>query len=343
MKIIDGHLIANQILLSAKSSVSSRQSAIAPCLAVLLIGSNPASRLYVSIKAKRAAEIGIKFQKFIFSEDVKENKIINQIKKLNLDPLVSAILVQLPLPKHLNTDKIISAIDPAKDADGIHPRHLQMLADGQIPPVLPATTAAVKAILELEKVHWQNKSIAIIGKSKIVGLPTYYYLSNIFYPERNKSANSDLSLLVKNFTDLDKIKNPSEGSPDIKKLTKLSKLSIRTKDSPNHLNTLNSLAPPINLYDHTTPNLAKKTSQADILIVAIGDPHFITSKYIKRGALIIDVGITKVGSKTWGDVDPKSAEQKNATLTPVPGGVGPITVACLLENTLKLYQQNKAN
>ena len=177
MQLLDGHKIADQILSNIQSYMSKVKC---PKLAVILVGNDPASTLYVSIKEQRAAEVGITFKKFAYPDDTNEQTIIKKINELNLDDSVSAILVQLPLPKHLNSNHIISAIDPSKDADGIHPSHLAMLKQGKTPTVLPATTTAINEIIKSIKINLTEKSVTIIGKSKIVGLPTYYYLKNLF-------------------------------------------------------------------------------------------------------------------------------------------------------------------
>ena len=161
MKLINGKTIANKILISMHPKPQTT-------LAVILVGQDPASRLYVSIKQKRAAQIGIGFKKYLLPEKSKQAEIIKLIKKLNNNKSITAILVQLPLPKHLNTDKIISTINPKKDADGLHPKS----------KVLPATTGAIIEALKSTKINLKNKSVVILGKSKIVGLPTYYYLKN---------------------------------------------------------------------------------------------------------------------------------------------------------------------
>ncbi|MFH1890646.1 MAG: bifunctional 5,10-methylenetetrahydrofolate dehydrogenase/5,10-methenyltetrahydrofolate cyclohydrolase [Candidatus Kuenenbacteria bacterium] len=286
MKLINGKKISNKILKKLKFRVSKFPNPQIPKLAVILVGKNPASRLYVKIKQKRAKEIGIGFKKYLLPENIKQKKITELIQQLNDDKKITAILVQLPLPKHLDTNKIISAINPQKDADGIHPQHLKMLQQGKTPPVLPATTGAIIQAIKSTHVSLKNKSVAIIGKSKIVGLPTYYYLRN------------------------------------------------RVRQ--------------INIYDSATKDLAAKTATADILIAAIGSPKFITAKYIKPGAIVIDVGINKiypvksskagimqfngVNGQTVGDIDAKSIKNKAKYLTPVPGGIGPITVSILLKN-----------
>lgn len=290
MKIIDGRKIAKQILSNVKNQLLTAKQ---PTLAVILVGNDPASHLYVSIKEQRAREVGINFEKHLLPTNSAEDKIIDLIHQLNNNKTITAILVQLPLPKHLNSDKIISQINPNKDADGIHPLHLKMLKQAKTPPVLPATTQAVFESLKYTRTNLKNKSIAIIGKSKIVGLPTYYYFKNKF----NKTKTTILS----NYAIAKKFRKPQ-----------------------------------INIYDSHTKNLSQKTNQADILIVAIGQPHFITDEYVKSKAIVIDVGINKLNGQTVGDVDPISIKNKAQYLTPVPGGIGPITVACLLKNTLKL-------
>jgi methylenetetrahydrofolate dehydrogenase (NADP+) / methenyltetrahydrofolate cyclohydrolase len=262
IKLIDGKKISHKIFRDLAKRTKKLKTK--PTLAVILIGSDKASHLYVSIKEKRAVEIGINFKKFILPTKTKQTEVINLIKKLNLNQSITAILIQLPLPKHLNTDKIINSVDPRKDADGIHP-------DSK---VLPATTGAIIEALKYTKANLKNKSVAIIGKSKIVGLPTFKYLK-------------------------DKAKK-------------------------------------INIYDSKTKNLPAECSKADILIVAIGKANLIDHKYIKPSAIVIDVGINKLKGKTVGDVDFNSTESIASYITPVPGGIGPITVAALLSNTIKL-------
>ncbi len=280
MQIIPGKKIANQILKDITKETKHIKTK--PCLAVILIGRNSASHLYVSIKEKTAKDIGIKFKKYELSSQTPQLKIINLIHKLNQDKKISAILVQLPLPKRHNTHKILSAIKPQKDADGIHPVHLEKLKENKKTLVIPATTQAIIKAIQHTQIQIKNKKIAILGKSRVVGLPTYYYLKQ-------------------------KVKQ-------------------------------------INIYDKYTKKLAHKTKQANIVIVAIGKANLIGQKFIKQGAVLIDVGITRQTHKTLGDISPKAAKEKASWFTPVPGGVGPITVACLLKNVVKLWQnQNQTN
>ncbi len=279
MQLINGKKISQRIFKRLKKQLAELSLPIKPCLAVVLVGKNPASHLYVRIKERRAKEVGIGFRKYILPGKVKQAELIELIQRLNKDRRVSAILVQLPLPKHLKSNEALAAIDPRKDADGIHPVHLNRLVESSRPRLLPATTGAIIEALKATKIDLKNKSVAIIGKSKIVGLPTYYYL-------KNKCRQIDI-------------------------------------------------------YDKATKNLAAKSRRADVLIVAIGQPGFIKVNYVKPGALVIDVGINKVGGKTVGDVDFKTVKHRAAWLTPVPGGIGPITVARLLKNVLILERLNQ--
>jgi methylenetetrahydrofolate dehydrogenase (NADP+) / methenyltetrahydrofolate cyclohydrolase len=280
-KIINGTKIADQILSELKKEITKLPGASKPSLAVILIGDNPASHLYVSLKEKRAAEVGINFQKYLFPSSTSQEKIISLIKKLNADPKINALIVQLPLPKKFSTAKIISAINPNKDADGLHPQNLKLLALNKHTPVLPATAGAVAEILKSLKTNLVQKSAAIIGKGPVAGLPIYYYLKN----------NCHQAFI----------------------------------------------------YDRRTKNLPAQTKKADLLVVAIGQPYFIDEKYIKPGARVIDVGITKVKNKTLGDVNFHQVKNLCSAITPVPGGVGPLTVAVLLKNTLTLFKSSTTN
>lgn len=281
MQLIDGKKISKRIFSRLKKQLVKLRLSVKPYLAVILVGKNPASHLYVAIKEKRAREIGIGFRKYILPTRTKQSELIKLIECLNKNKQVTAILVQLPLPKHLKSDKIIATIDPDKDADGIHPIHLARLANQQKPLVLPATTGAIMEAIKATKINLKHKSVVIIGKSKIVGLPTYYYL-------KNKCRQIDI-------------------------------------------------------YDEQTRNLPAKTKRADVLVSAIGQPKFIESNYIKPGAIVIDVGINKVNKQTVGDVDFESVKNKVTYITPVPGGIGPITVVRLLKNVLILSKQFKLN
>lgn len=271
MRLLQGKKIADEIIAHIKRNIA--QEKLKPELAVFLIGKNPESRLYVSLKEKAAREAGIIFHKIYFLGNAKEQDILSKIEALNKNPRISGIIVQLPLPKKFNTQKIINAISPRKDADGFHPENLKLFFEGEarLWPVFP------KAILELlissGKVL-KNKRAIIIAKSDIFGKTMQKALE---YEE-----------IKGEYVLLDKI--------------------IQNK---------------------------KIISQADILISACGSCGIITGKMLKNGAIVIDGGISKRGTKIYGDVDFESAKSVVSFLSPVPGGVGPVTIACLLENVCK--------
>lgn len=266
MKLIDGKAIAEKIEEQIKKSGKTGG------LGVILVGNDEPSRIYVKIKEKTAKRVGIKFEKIIYGETSdkgQETRIIDKIKELNSREDITGIIVQLPLPKHLDTNKIISAIDPQKDVDGYHPLNLKKFARGEFtfyPPVLGAVIEALKEA----GVNIKEKTVALISKSEIFPIPYHGYF------EKN----------AKNF--------------------------IHCK--------------PENLDDCLT---------ADIVITAIGKKHYLKAKNVKEGAVVIDIGIVKEDKKIYGDADLDSLKDKCAAATPVPGGVGPITVARLLLNTIK--------
>lgn len=273
-KIIDGKLLAEQIQNDIYRQIKNK--GLAPELAVILVGDDPASRLYVSLKKKAAQEVGIEFHEYLFNANTPQDKILECIDFLNKDKNIDAILVQLPLPKALDTDKIIQKINPAKDVDGFHPANIKKLLAGQT-DFVPGLPLGIIKLLESTGENLAQKSALIIAKSKI------------FY--------EPLAKLLKD------------------------KNIIATIASPKD------------------PDLKTKTLKADILITAIGQPFFVTADMIKKDAIVIDVGTNKVGDYTVGDVDYTAAFEVTSHITPVPGGVGPMTVAMLLYNTLKLAEK----
>jgi methylenetetrahydrofolate dehydrogenase (NADP+)/methenyltetrahydrofolate cyclohydrolase len=262
MKLLKGQKIAEKILSSLKKKISQQKNK--PTLAIILIGNNSASQLYVKLKQQAAKKIGIKFKLMCFSEKVKEEKIIQKIQEFNADKRISGMIVQLPLPKNLPTQKIINVIDPQKDVDGFSAKNAASLQ-----PVFP------QAILEMlisSGVRLSGKKAIIIANSKIFGETMVVALKN-----KKIKANYFLFKELKN--NLASIKN------------------------------------------------------SEIVISAVGYPGFLQGKMLKKGAIVIDGGIMKKGKKVLGDVDSNSVKDKAAFLTPVPGGVGPVTIACLLRNT----------
>jgi methylenetetrahydrofolate dehydrogenase (NADP+) / methenyltetrahydrofolate cyclohydrolase len=270
MKLLKGRKIADAILKKIKAEI--RKSSLRPSLAVILVGNDQASELYVSLKQKAAEKIGINFQLLRFSAKAKEAEIIQKIKGLNADEKTSGIIVQLPLPKNLNTQKIINAIDPRKDADGFSTKKTSRLQ-----PVFPQ---AIMEILISSRVKLSGKKAIVITNSKIFGETMAAAL-------KNKKIKAEYFLF---------------------------------KNLENNLNFI---------------------KKVEIIVSAVGKPGFINDKMIKKGVIIIDGGITKKGKKVLGDVDFDSVKNKTSFLTPVPGGVGPVTIACLLKNTFLAAKKSR--
>jgi methylenetetrahydrofolate dehydrogenase (NADP+)/methenyltetrahydrofolate cyclohydrolase len=275
-KIINGQELAEKIKLQLREKIALKEPK--PGLAAILIGQDPSSSLYVSLKKKACDFVDINFHRYHFDGDYSDEKIIETIEFLNHDPEVDGILVQLPLPAQYNTDKIIKAIDPKKDVDGFHPQTLKNLKNN-IPATVSPLALGVAEMLKTIKETPNNKQIVILCNHKVFAEPFIH-----LYGKNNK----------------------------------------------------------ITILLPTEKNLKDKCHDADILIVAVGKPKFITADYIKNDAIVIDIGINKVGEKTIGDVDFDNVLLKAKYITPVPGGVGPMTIAMLLENTYKLsLEQNK--
>jgi methylenetetrahydrofolate dehydrogenase (NADP+)/methenyltetrahydrofolate cyclohydrolase len=278
-EIIDGKTIAKKIRTEIGEEVKDlhKKKGVIPGLAVVLVGDNPASQIYVKMKAKACNEAGINSIEQRFSSDVSNEELFTTIDKLNKDPSVNGILIQLPLPDNLDTDALLKAVSPAKDVDGFHPFNMGLLLSGK-PSFVPCTPFGIMKMLETIGVNPQGKDAVIVGRSNIVGKPTA------------------LLLLHKHAT--------------------------------------------ITLCHSRTSDIAGKVSTADILIAAIGRPEMIKGDWIKDGAVVIDVGINRLDDGTLvGDVDFKGASKSASFITPVPGGVGPMTIAMLLQNTLKAAKE----
>jgi methylenetetrahydrofolate dehydrogenase (NADP+) / methenyltetrahydrofolate cyclohydrolase len=248
-------------------------------LAVVIVGDDPASLIYINNKRITCDEVGIKSQVFSLKKDTSENELLEKIQKLNKDKDINGILVQLPLPAHINSDKVIQTIDPHKDVDGFHPLNVGKLAL-RIPDVRPCTPYGIMRLLKETKVQLKNSHVVIVGASNIVGRPVA------------------LELLLAGAT--------------------------------------------ISVCHRFTPNSPILIKQADVIIVAVGKQNFIKDHWLKKGVIIIDVGINRLKNGTiTGDVDFENCKKKASFITPVPGGVGPMTVAMLMLNTLKCYQKQK--
>ncbi|MEK4759595.1 bifunctional methylenetetrahydrofolate dehydrogenase/methenyltetrahydrofolate cyclohydrolase FolD [Viridibacillus sp. FSL E2-0187] len=273
-KLINGKEIGDLIRQSIQQEVNDlKEQGITPGLAVILVGDNPASKTYVSNKQKSCEQMGIYSELIELSEEISEETLLSEIDKLNADPAIDGILVQLPLPKHIDEQNVIAAISPEKDVDGFHPESVGKMMLGQ-PTYLPCTPFGVMKLLEYANIDVAGKHAVIIGRSHIVGVPMGQLL--------------------------------------------LQKDATVT-------------------YCHSkTPNLAAMTTQADILVVATGRAKMIGAEHVKEGAVVIDVGINRdENNKLCGDVDLDSVIDKVSAITPVPKGVGPMTITMLLFNTLQ--------
>ena len=280
--IIDGKQVAADIRAEVAQKVAElKKNGKNACLAVILVGENPASVSYVTGKQKALAEVGMQDRSVHLPENTTEEDLLKLIEQLNNDDTVHGILVQLPLPKHINEDKVIMAISPEKDVDGFHPVNVGNMMIGH-PGFLPCTPHGIIVLLQRMGIETSGKHAVVIGRSNIVGKPVSVLLAQ-------KSVNCTVTLC------------------------------------------------------HTgTKNLSEITKQADIVVVASGHPHTLTGDMIKEGAVVIDVGVNRIpdsskksGFRLVGDCDFDDLKEKASFITPVPGGVGPMTIAMLMVNTLE--------
>jgi methylenetetrahydrofolate dehydrogenase (NADP+) / methenyltetrahydrofolate cyclohydrolase len=283
-KIIDGVTVAAEIKAEVKAQVAElKEKGITPCLAAVLVGDNPASKAYVGTKRRACEEIGINSLMKTPPADVSQEALLALIDELNADRAVHGILVQLPLPAHINEQKVIERLSPAKDVDGFHPVNVGRLVIG-LDGFRSCTPAGIPELIVRSGLEIEGKHVAIIGRSNIVGKPMMNMLV-----QKGRDANATVTIC-----------------------------HSATKDLP------------------------AVTRQADIVIAAIGRPEFVKPAMVKEGAIVIDVGINRVederapkGYRLTGDVDFEAVKQKASAITPVPGGVGPMTVAMLMVNTVK--------
>ncbi|MFD0966297.1 bifunctional methylenetetrahydrofolate dehydrogenase/methenyltetrahydrofolate cyclohydrolase FolD [Seminibacterium arietis] len=277
-EVLSGTLLSKQIKseIAVKIQHHIAQGKRKPGLAVILVGADPASQIYVGSKRKSCEEIGIYSKSYDLPEETSQIELLELIDKLNHDDTIDGILVQLPLPQHIDTTAVIEKISPEKDVDGFHPYNVGRLCQ-RIPTLRACTPYGVMKLLETTKLDFHGKHAVIVGASNIVGRPMA------------------LELLLAGCT--------------------------------------------VTVTHRFTVDLEKHVKQADILVVAVGKPHFISGEWIKEGAVVIDVGINRVEGKLKGDIQYEVASQKAAFITPVPGGVGPMTVAMLMQNTLTSYER----
>ncbi|MBU1745678.1 MAG: bifunctional 5,10-methylene-tetrahydrofolate dehydrogenase/5,10-methylene-tetrahydrofolate cyclohydrolase [Proteobacteria bacterium] len=283
-KLINGNEIARQIREELKKETEHLKSGhnVVPGLVTILVGENPASLSYVTAKQKTSKELGFYSIQDNQPETVSEGELLALIEKYNKDPKIHGILVQLPLPKHINETKVLLAIDPCKDVDGFHPINVGKLMIGEA-DYLPCTPAGIQQLLIRTGVETSGAEVVVVGRSNIVGKP----IANILL-QKQKGANATVTIC------------------------------------------------------HTgSKNMEFHTKRADILIVAAGKPKAITADMVKEGAVVIDVGVNRIGmtpegkAKLCGDVDFENVKEKAGAITPVPGGVGPMTITMLMMNTVK--------
>ncbi len=281
--LIKGKDVSSEIYSELSERISRLKSkGVTPGLAVILVGDDPASQIYVRNKGLKCEELGMRSITITMPGTATEADVLSKIEDLNTDPSVHGFIVQLPLPKHIDEDKIIDAIDPKKDVDGFHPVNVGNMLIGK-PGFLPATPAGVQQMLVRSGVETSGKHVVVVGRSNIVGKPMAALMV-----QKAKGADSTVTVV-----------------------------HSRTK------------------------NLPDLTRQADILIVAIGKPNFVTADMVKEGVVVIDVGTNRVddpsspkGSRLVGDVDFNGVREKASMITPVPGGVGPMTICMLMANTV---------
>jgi methylenetetrahydrofolate dehydrogenase (NADP+)/methenyltetrahydrofolate cyclohydrolase len=278
-KILNGNMIRDEIITGLAASVNeaTARGKRAPGLAVVLVGTDPASQVYVRNKENGCAKAGITSFSHKLPAETTEAELLALIEQLNADPLVDGILVQLPLPKHLDSDKLLERIDPAKDVDGFHPFNFGRLAQRR-PLLRPCTPSGVMTLLNKTGINLRGLHACVVGASNIVGVPMM------------------LELLNERAT--------------------------------------------VTICHSATTNLQEEVGRADLVVVGVGIPNFIPGDWIKAGAIVIDVGINRLeNGSLCGDVETAKAAEKASWITPVPGGVGPMTIATLLENTVQSWKQ----
>ncbi len=280
MTILDGKKLSQKIRVEVKKEVEElKKEGIIPGLAVILVGDDPASRVYVKMKKDACHDVGIYSVVHEFPETITEKELLSTIDMINENPNIHGLLIQLPLPKHIDTTKILERVSPDKDVDGFHPYNMGRLVEG-LDTFAPCTPLGVMEFFKEYNIDLYGKDVCVVGASNIVGKPMWALLVN-------EMATVDIC-------------------------------HIATKD------------------------LASHTKRADIVIVGVGKPNLITADMVKDGVIVIDIGINRLpDGKLVGDIDFENVSKKASYITPVPGGVGPMTIAMLLKNTLKAAKKYK--
>ena len=279
--ILDGKKTSSQIKEEIKEELKGIKEKVGkvPGLAIVLVGENPASKIYVNSKIKGCAELGFESFAHYLPENVTEEELLNVIRELNEDEKVDGILVQLPLPKHIDEKKVVDTIAFSKDVDGFKPENMGLLFLGDKNSIKPCTPSGIVELFKRYELEVEGKDVVIIGRSNIVGKPMAGFFIN-------------------------------EGAT-------------------------------VTICNSKTKNLAEKLKGADIIVAAMGVAKFVKADMVKDGAVIIDVGINRTAEGLFGDVDFENVAPKCSWITPVPGGVGPMTVAMLFKNTLSAFKRNK--
>ncbi|MBE6777366.1 MAG: bifunctional methylenetetrahydrofolate dehydrogenase/methenyltetrahydrofolate cyclohydrolase FolD [Ruminococcaceae bacterium] len=280
MRLIDGKIISASVKERVKDEVAIlKEQGITTGLAVIIVGEDPASKVYVANKKKACEALGIISEEYALPENTTQEELLKLIDELNNKASINGILCQLPLPKHLDEQAVINAILPEKDVDAFHPQNVGKIMLGDY-DFVPCTPAGIMEMLQYENIDISGKTCVVIGRSNIVGKPM------------------GMLLLHKNGT--------------------------------------------VTICHSRTKDLASVCKEADVLVAAVGRPNFVTADMVKEGAVVIDVGINRVDGKLVGDVDFQNVKDKCSAITPVPGGVGPMTIAMLMQNTLTAAKkQNK--
>ncbi len=275
--ILSGKEVADFVKNQIKSELKiiEKNNARKPCLAVILVGEDPASKVYVANKQKTCDELGFVSKVYRLAAETSQKELLELIEELNADKTVDGILTQMPLPQHISENEVINKIDPLKDVDCFHPENIGLMFSNHA-RFLPCTPFGILELLDFKKINLKGKNVVIIGRSNIVGKP------------------AAILFLQKNAT--------------------------------------------VTICHSKTLDLEKIASQADILVVAIGKARFVTENMIKKGAIVIDVGMNREDGKLFGDVDFANVAKKTSLITPVPGGVGLMTIAMLMKNTLIAYK-----
>lgn len=279
--LLDGKKVSAEIKLEVKNEVECflKQGLPQPGLAVIIVGDDKASEIYVNSKTRSCAEAGIKSEHIKLPENTTESDLIKEVERLNNDDTIDAVLVQMPLPKHINTSTVLEKISPQKDVDCFTSTNIGNVYLGSENAVYPCTPFGIVEILKKYELSVEGKDVVVIGRSNIVGKPMALMLVN--------------------------------------------------------------MGATVTICNSKTKNLSEKTRNAEILISCVGKKDFITEDMVMPGAIIIDVGINRVEGKIYGDVDFENVSKKASYITPVPGGVGVMTVAMLLKNCINLYKKNR--